>query len=114
MGVYFGPPGSADHFVPNSARWKLFGFGSQALCFFGKAGFKGLGLFQTAMQHDKAPAYGSDPNMQMAGCQFPRAQNSQICPAAKTSVHRCCVQLCTFAAASAPVIWVLSESHWRH
>jgi hypothetical protein len=52
MGGYFGLSGSADHFVPNCAWWKQFGFGSQALCFFGKAGFKGLGLFETAMLHD--------------------------------------------------------------
>jgi hypothetical protein len=50
MGGNFGLPGSADHFVPNYARWKQFGFGSQALCFFGK-GFRGRGLFETAMQH---------------------------------------------------------------
>jgi hypothetical protein len=34
--TYFGLPGFADHFVPLRARWKQFGFGSQALCFFGK------------------------------------------------------------------------------
>jgi hypothetical protein len=28
MGGYFGPPGSADHFVPDCARWKQFDFGS--------------------------------------------------------------------------------------
>ena len=43
-------PGSADDFVPSCARWKQFGFGSQALCFFGKAGLKGFGFFETAMQ----------------------------------------------------------------
>jgi hypothetical protein len=53
VGGYFGPPGSADHFVPDCARWKQLGFGSQALCFFfGKAGFKGFGLFETATRHD--------------------------------------------------------------
>ena len=52
MGGYFGLSGSADHFVPNCAWWKQFGFGSQAPCFFGKAGFKGLGLFETAAPHD--------------------------------------------------------------
>jgi hypothetical protein len=52
MGGYFGLPGSADHFVPGCARWKQFGFGSQALRFFGKVAFKGLGLFETARQHD--------------------------------------------------------------
>jgi len=44
MRGYFGPPGFADHFVPLRARWKQLGFGSQAPCFFGKAGFKGIGL----------------------------------------------------------------------
>ena len=52
MGGYFGLPGSADHFVRSWARWKQFGFGSQALCLFEKAGLKGLGLFETATQHD--------------------------------------------------------------
>jgi hypothetical protein len=49
MGGYFGLPGPADHFVASRTRRKQFGFGSQALCFFGKAGFSGLGLFETAM-----------------------------------------------------------------
>jgi hypothetical protein len=52
MGGNFGLPGSADDFVPDCAWWKQFGFGSQALCFFGKAGFKGLGLFETATRHN--------------------------------------------------------------
>jgi hypothetical protein len=52
MGGYFGLSGSANHFVPNCAWWKQFGFGSQAHCFFGKAGFKGLGLFETATLHE--------------------------------------------------------------
>jgi hypothetical protein len=52
MGGCFGPPGSADDIVPSCARWKQFGFGSQALCLFEKAGLKGLGLFETATQHD--------------------------------------------------------------
>jgi hypothetical protein len=36
----FGLPGFADEFLAFSARWKQFGFISQALRFFGKAGFK--------------------------------------------------------------------------
>jgi hypothetical protein len=51
MRGYLGLPGFADHFVLLRARWKQLGFGSQALCFFGKAGFKGLGLFETASLH---------------------------------------------------------------
>ena len=34
-----------------SARWKLFGFLPKTLCFFGKAFFKGFGLFETATHH---------------------------------------------------------------
>jgi hypothetical protein len=83
MGGYFGLPGSADHFVPNCAGRKQFGFGSQALCFFGKAGFKGLGLFETSTQHDTTSCLrvltvgfcSSDPNMQMPGRQFQSEQN---------------------------------------
>jgi hypothetical protein len=40
MGGYFGLPGFADHFVPPHARWKQFGFSSQAVCLFGKSFFK--------------------------------------------------------------------------
>jgi hypothetical protein len=84
MGGYFGLPGSADHFVPHCARWKQFGFGSQALCFFGKAGFKGLGWFETATLHDTTSCLRvltvgfsiSDPNMQSQGGQFHSAQIS--------------------------------------
>jgi hypothetical protein len=86
MGGYFGLPGFADHFVPNRPRWKQFGFGSQALCFFGRAGFKGLALFETATQHDTiscirvltAVFCSSDPNMQMPGRQFHRVPNTQM------------------------------------
>jgi hypothetical protein len=46
VGGYFGLPGSADDFVPSCARWKQFGFGSQALCFFGKAGFEGFSFLK--------------------------------------------------------------------
>jgi hypothetical protein len=48
----FGLPGSAEQFLAFSAGWKQFGFISQALRFFGKAGFKGKGLFETAALHD--------------------------------------------------------------
>jgi hypothetical protein len=43
----FGLPGFADHLVPPRARWKQFGFSSQAFCFFGKSFFKRLSLFET-------------------------------------------------------------------
>jgi hypothetical protein len=66
-----------------------FGFGSQALCFFGKAGFNGLGLFETAMQHDTISCIrvltvgfcSSDPIMQMPGRQFPREPNTNFAAA---------------------------------
>jgi hypothetical protein len=98
VGAYFGLPGSADHFVPSCARWKQFGFGSQALCFFGKTFFKGLGLFEEARQHDTISCIrvltvgfcSSDPNMQMAARQF------LFEPKFAASVHSC-----TFADATA-------------
>jgi hypothetical protein len=40
MGSSLGLPGFADHFIASRARWKQFGFSSQALCFFGKSFFK--------------------------------------------------------------------------
>jgi hypothetical protein len=70
----FGASGSADEFVALSA-----GFFAQALRFFGKAGFKGLGLFEmAAMLHDTTSCLRvltagfsiSDPNMPQAGSQF--------------------------------------------
>jgi len=44
--------GSPDQFIAYRARSKQFGFISQALRFFGKSFFKGLGLFETATLHD--------------------------------------------------------------
>jgi hypothetical protein len=40
MGGYFGLSGFADHFVSPHARWKQFGFRSQAVCLFGKSFFE--------------------------------------------------------------------------
>jgi hypothetical protein len=71
MGGYFGLSGSADHSFPNCAWWKQFGLGSQALCFFGKAGFKGLGLFETAMLHELTSVLtGPNRMVQSSGSQF--------------------------------------------
>lgn len=74
----FSLPGFADHFVPLRARWKQFGFSSQAFCFFGKSFFKRLGLSETATQHDATSCIrvltvgfcSSDPNMQSQGDLF--------------------------------------------
>lgn len=60
MSGNFGLPGFSDHFVSLRAGWKQFGFGSQALRFFGKSFFKGLDLSKTTTLHDTLPrAYGS-------------------------------------------------------
>jgi hypothetical protein len=48
----FGLPRSADGLIASRARWKQFGFSSQALRFFGKSFFKRLGLVKTAAIHD--------------------------------------------------------------
>lgn len=56
----FGLAGSAQKRFSFSAGWKRPGRLAQALRFFGKTIFKGLGLFETATQHDTiSSAYGS-------------------------------------------------------
>lgn len=42
----------ADEFVAESAGRMQLGFFAEALRFFGKAGFKGKGLFETSTLHD--------------------------------------------------------------
>jgi hypothetical protein len=44
--------GFADQIIAGCARWKQFGFGSQALRFIGKSFFKRLGLVEKATIHD--------------------------------------------------------------
>jgi hypothetical protein len=64
MGRSLGLSGFAQKRLSYSARWEQLGFLAKALRFFGKAFFRGLGLFEMAtLLHDDSPVLaGPNPH----------------------------------------------------
>jgi hypothetical protein len=70
--------GFAEEGFACGAGWELLGFLPQSFGFLGKAGFKGLGLFEAATLHDTTSSLRvltagfefREPNMQRSRVQF--------------------------------------------